>query len=160
MDSVLNSFASLLDVTADGAARALTGSGGVGSAPLTLMVVLAVGMIAQPVFILCAMHLRPENPLKGKAGGTWIMAAGLIFYGGAVVTGRVGWIEHGIENRVVHPFMISVLGRDTCDPDGWAGCDVVFIDGSEIHIRHADRYTPARESVARPLPRPQVSAET
>lgn len=160
MDSVLNSFASIVDVAADGAARGLTGGGGVGSAPLTLMAVLAVGMIAQPVFILCMMRIRPQNPLKGRTGTVWITAAMLIFYGGAVVTGRVGWIEHGIQSRVVHPFMIAVLGRDTCDPAGWAGCASIFVEGEEIFVRHGDRHGDAQDPVVRPRAVPESARET
>lgn len=112
------------------------------------------GMIAQPLFVILADHIRVENPLKGKGGGAYVFAAFGVLVFSLFAAGRIGYVQHYVSHKVIDRVAILTLGRDQCVLGKDYTCVAHWRDGTEIWIHRWDLDPAKRGRQPGPLARP------
>ncbi len=109
----------------------------VGSAVVVL--VAGLGFFGRLIFVAFGDRLGGLNPLRGVSGWGLIGVSAVLLAGGLVMAGKQRPVIIGFKARVVDPFVVSVLKRDSCDVSGEKYCVVVFEEGREIFVNWYDR---------------------
>lgn len=104
-----------------------------------VLTVAALGFIGRLVFVVFGDRLGGLNPLRGVSGWGLIGVAAALLAGGLVMTGKHRPVIIGLKARLVDPFVVSVLKRDSCDVSGEKYCVVVFEEDREIFVNWYDR---------------------
>lgn len=106
---------------------------------LLIIVGLAVlGFIGRLVMVGYGDRIAGMNPLKGASGGVFILAAAALIGGGVFYMNGPVKLSIMLRQNVTDPILVSVLGRDSCDPASGAYCVVVFEVDREIVVNWHD----------------------
>ena len=119
---------------------------------LLLIVGLAfAGFIGRLVVVSFGDRVAGMNPLRNASGGVMILAAVLLMGGGVFYMN--GHVKTGIMIRqhVTDPFIVSVLGRDTCEVPSGDYCVVVFEEEREIVVNWHDKRVHMMELLTPPM---------
>jgi len=103
-----------------------------------IMLILVIGIVGRQVFVAFGPSVKLSNPLAGLSGHGMLVAAVVIMVSGLMVTGKGRWALIQVQRQAVDPFVVSVLGRDSCDVASGAYCVVVFEGSREIIVNWHD----------------------
>lgn len=124
------------------AAAMATEATSIGDTTRTLIIIVCValfGFVGRLVFVAFSDRVAGINPLRNASGGVMIMAAVALMGGGIfMMNGHVKSLIL-VRQHVVDPFIVSVLGWDSCDVASGAYCVVVFEDDREIVVNWHDK---------------------
>ncbi|TDE40852.1 hypothetical protein [Antarcticimicrobium sediminis] len=104
-----------------------------------VVLVAILGFFGRLIFVVYRGRLAGLNPLRGVSGWGMIGVAAALFAGVLVMTGKQRSVIIGFKARLVDPFVVSVLKRDSCDVAGKKYCVVVFEEDREIFVNWYDR---------------------
>lgn len=107
---------------------------------LMIIVGLAVaGFIGRLVVVSFGDRIAGMNPLRDASGGMMILVAFALIGGGVFYMNGPVKLSIMFRQHVTDPFMVSVLGRDSCDLASGAYCVVVFEKDREIVVNWHDK---------------------
>ncbi|MDX2483727.1 MAG: hypothetical protein QNK42_08720 [Pseudodonghicola sp.] len=101
--------------------------------------VAVLGFFGRLIFVAYGDRLGDLNPLRGVSGWGMIGVAAALFAGGLVMTGKHRSAITAFKARLVDPFVVSVLKKDSCDVSSEKYCVVVFEENREIFVNWYDR---------------------
>ncbi|THH37422.1 hypothetical protein E4Z66_10980 [Aliishimia ponticola] len=134
-----------------------------------ILVILAGGMIAGMIYVAWGEKFQVSNLLGGMSGVGLIALAGALLVAGVFVTDREvrAWVL--IQRNLIDPFYVTILGKDSCNPESSKFCVVVWDKtGKELLVNWHDKRVNAHEvfggyefslfTSARPQMRPAQSS--
>lgn len=134
-----------------------------------IMIILALGGIGRMVFVAWGDKFQVSKMFENFSGyGLIAVALGLMVAGVFVADREVrAWVI--IQQKIVDPLLVTVLGRDSCNPENDRFCVVVWTEsGREVIVKWHDKRVDALKvygdyefsltESARPLARPERAA--
>lgn len=134
-----------------------------------IMIILALGGIGRMVFVAWGDKFQISRMFENFSGyGLIAVAIGLMLAGVFVADREVrAWVI--IQQKIIDPVLVNVLGRDSCNPENDRFCVVVWTDsGREVIVKWHDKRVDALQvygdyefsltQSARPLARPERAA--
>ncbi|UWQ36385.1 MULTISPECIES: hypothetical protein [Leisingera] len=139
------------------------------SGKLLLFALLAfIGFFGRLVFSAFGPQLAEFNPFRNFSGLGFVLLAVALFAGALYISGKQTKAMVLFKSHLVDPVIVTVLGRDSCDPAQGSYCVVVFEDGREKIVNWHDKrvymweiINPPEGAVwhtLRPRPRPGAAA--
>lgn len=131
-------------------------------------VIAFVGFFGRLLFVAFAPGIAKASPLKNMSAPGFILLAVALFGGGLFLSGKLVKAQVLVSRHLVDPVIVTVLGRDSCDPADGSYCVVVFENGAERLVNWHDQRVFMYEIVnlpqgaiwhtLRPQPRPAAAA--
>ena len=106
---------------------------------IIMLVILAAGLMARPIFVAVMSNLRLSNPLRNSSGGALIGVGLVLVLGVVFFAGRQRNLLVDFQRLIVDPIYVSVLHEDTCNTEGGVYCIIIFDDGYELDVNWHDR---------------------
>ncbi|MFV1443068.1 MULTISPECIES: hypothetical protein [unclassified Phaeobacter] len=97
-----------------------------------------VGFFGRLVFVAFGPGVAQANPLGHLSGFGHILVAVALFAGALHLSGKTVKAQVLFKRHLVDPVIVTLLGRDSCDPQGEAYCVMVFEDGREMSVNWHD----------------------
>jgi hypothetical protein len=131
-------------------------------------VIAFVGFFGRLVFVAFAPSIAKASPLGQLSAPGFIVLAVVLFGSGLYLSGKLVKAQVLVKRHLVDPVIVTLLGRDSCDPADGSYCVVVFENGDERLVNWHDKrvfmyeiVNPPQGAVwhtQRPLPRPTAAA--
>ncbi|MGO4915092.1 hypothetical protein [Pseudogemmobacter sp. W21_MBD1_M6] len=109
-----------------------------GQAGASIMLVVFLGMIARPIFIIVMVSIRMKSPLDGKGSGQLIMMAIGALGAAAVLAGGSVSAGSRLKESIFNPVVVMMGRSDTCDPETIDSCREVFVRGAQVWANPGD----------------------
>ncbi|KIC16030.1 MULTISPECIES: hypothetical protein [unclassified Leisingera] len=90
-----------------------------------------VGFFGRMIFVAFGPGLAKSNPFRNFSGGGFILLAAALFAGGLYASGKMTKATVLFKRHLADPVIVTLLGKDSCDPADGSYCVVVFEDGQE-----------------------------
>ncbi|WP_421055966.1 hypothetical protein [Leisingera sp. D0M16] len=127
-----------------------------------------IGFFGRLVFVAFAPQVAELNLFRNFTSLGFVLLAAALFTGALYISGKQTKAMVLFKRHLVDPVIVTVLGRDSCDPEDGSYCVVVFEDGREKIVNWHDKRVYMWEIVnppegavwytLRPQPRPGVAA--
>ncbi|MEX0303119.1 MAG: hypothetical protein AB3N24_11905 [Leisingera sp.] len=127
-----------MDLGFDPAAVAV-GAQGVSNKLMLIGFIAFVGFFGRMVFVAFAPGISKANPFRGVSGPGLILLAAALFAGALYISGKQTKAMVLFNRHLVDPVIVTLLGRDSCDPADGSYCVVVFEEGSEKIVNWYDK---------------------
>ncbi|QAX30495.1 hypothetical protein [Leisingera sp. NJS204] len=97
------------------------------------------GIFGRMMFVAFAPGLAKVNPFRNFSGLGFVLLAAGLFAGALYVSGKQTKAIVLFNRHLVDPVIVTLLGRDSCDPARGSFCVVVFEDGQEKIVNWYDK---------------------
>ncbi|WP_323782019.1 hypothetical protein [Leisingera sp.] len=102
-------------------------------------IIAFAGFFGRLVFVAFAPGIARAAPFRNFTAPGFILLAAALFAGGLYLSGRMVKAQVLVSRHLVDPVIVTLLGRDSCDPADGSYCVVVFEDGREKMVNWYDK---------------------
>lgn len=106
---------------------------------MIFLILGVVGFVGRLLFMAVGPSVEGRNPLRALSGAAMLGLGMAMIFGTLVVMGKGDKVVRLVRSGIVDPYVVQVLGRDSCDPTDGSYCVVVFDEGREIAVNWFDR---------------------